>query len=75
MQTVAEITAAFGGPAELGRAIGVTTEHAAQMRRRNSVPVRYWPKLIEAAAGRGVGGLTYEALVKVHSAAPTEAAA
>ncbi len=42
------------GPAALGRAIGVTTEHAGSMRRRRSIPVSHWPSLIAALHLKGV---------------------
>ena len=66
METIAAVFDAFDGPAELGRAIGTTTEHAAGMRRRNSIPVTYWPKLIAAARERRISGITYESLTHMH---------
>ncbi len=65
--TVADIFSRFNGPAEVGRAIGKSTEHAGLMKRRNSIPVAHWPKLIAAAKARKIAGLTYEALVQAHA--------
>ncbi len=59
---------AFAGPANFGRAIGVSTEHAAQMRRRRSIPADYWPRLIEAARERGIDGITFESLAEARPA-------
>ena len=67
MGTVAELFDAFDGPANVGRAIGVTTEHAAAMKRRQSIPVPYWPKLIAAARERRISGITYESLTYLHA--------
>lgn len=53
MSNVDSIFDLFGGPAAVGRIIGKSTEHAATMRRRGSIPVRYWPALIEAAREKG----------------------
>jgi len=70
MKTIDDIFAAFGGPAAVGRAIGKSTEHAASMRRRRSIPVAYWPALIQRAAERGIR-LTAEMLVEMHARVPS----
>ena len=44
-----EIFERFGGPAKVASIIGKSTPHVAAMRRRRSIPVRYWPLLIEAS--------------------------
>lgn len=67
MQTIAELFEDFGGPSKVGQAIGVSTEHAAAMKRRNSIPVTYWPSLIATAREREIAGITYEALVYLHA--------
>ena len=66
MNTVDDIFEAFGGPASFGRAIGVTTEHATQMKRRKSIPVRWWPKVLAAAKDRGIP-LTDSVLISIHA--------
>ena len=65
MRTVSDIFDVFGGPAELGRAIGVTTEHATTMRRRGSIPVRYWPTLLVEARDRHIA-LTEAEVIAAH---------
>jgi len=40
--------------ADFGRDIGVPEVSARAMRRRNSVSVKYWSKMIEAAKIRGI---------------------
>lgn len=67
MCTIDDLFEAFGGPAEVGRAIGKSTEHASAMRRRGSIPVGYWSALVAEAEHRGLEWITYEALVRVHS--------
>ena len=69
MKAVADIFEDFSGPAELARAIGVSTEHATTMRRRGSIPVRFWPTLIEAARDRGLS-VTEADLIAAHAARP-----
>jgi hypothetical protein len=75
MTTFASIFDAFGGPAALGRALGISTEHAVQMRRRNSIPPEHWPALVEAARRDGVAGVTTEALLAARTMKRTARAA
>jgi hypothetical protein len=67
MRTLDDVFDAFGGPAAVGRVLGKSTEHAASMRRRGSIPVEYWPVLLSAAHKQNIDHLTYEALVLIHS--------
>lgn len=39
------------------------------MKRRGSIPVRYWPKVIEGAQAAGKA-ITYEDLVNLHAPRP-----
>lgn len=75
IRTVDDLFHLFGGPAEVGRIIGVRTEHAMQMKRRRSIPEQYRPKLIEAAAERAIEGVTYESLTLIHARRPEPAGA
>lgn len=63
----------IGGPAALGRAIGVSTEHASVMKQRKSIPVARWNALIESNAGKTLG-VTSDALLRIHSPQSDEAA-
>ncbi|MGE7415866.1 hypothetical protein [Methylobacterium tarhaniae] len=67
MTTVNDIFDLCGGPARLGRAIGKRTEHATAMRRRGSIPVAYWPSLVDWAKAEGILGVTHESLVLAHA--------
>lgn len=49
----------------MGRIIGKPVEHTTLMRRRRSIPVAYWPALIEATKS-SEAPITYEALVEAH---------
>ncbi len=71
MMTLSSIFDVFGGPAEVGRAIGVSTEHATTMRRRGSIPVRYWPSLLAEARDRSIT-LSEADLVAIHAAPAAE---
>lgn len=67
MSTVQTVIALWPTLRSFGDDIGVTYNTAKQMKRRGSIPVRYWPSLIAAAGERGVP-LTYDQLVAIHSA-------
>lgn len=60
-----EVFDAAGGPAEVGRAIGVSTEHATAMRRRGRIPSRYWMDLVRDCEARGIESVTYEVLATI----------
>lgn len=69
MYTVPDIFHAFGGPGEISKAISVKPSTASEMKRRKSIPVRYWPDLVASAKRRGIRGISYETLVQLHSGA------
>ena len=66
METIETIFQHLGGASGVGRAIGKSTEHAAAMRRRRSIPLRYWPKVIDAAQAKGVT-IDEALLVAIHN--------
>ena len=53
MKDVSQIITDLGGPTAFGRAIGVGTSTASEMKRRGSIPVQYWPSVISAAETAG----------------------
>ena len=61
--TLDQLFEAFGGPTKFGEAIGVHRTHAGTMQTRGSIPPKYWPALIKAAAERGIEGVTAESLM------------
>jgi hypothetical protein len=67
MQTVDDVFVKFGGPTAFADAVGIKISAASEMRRRSSIPVRYWSRLVDAARVRHIR-LTYEKLVFMHSA-------
>lgn len=72
-RTVPELIDALGGASEVARLIARQPSTASEMKRRQSIPVRYWPALVAGAKAKGIDDLTYETLVAVHS--KSEAAA
>lgn len=67
MQSVSTIFEILGGPTRVARILDVGFTTASEMKRRGSIPVKYWPRLVEACEAQGVAGITYEQLVAVHA--------
>ncbi|MDQ0320011.1 hypothetical protein QO002_002149 [Pararhizobium capsulatum DSM 1112] len=49
MNTVSDIFDVFGGNAAVARILGVGASTASEMKRRESIPVEYWPALVDEA--------------------------
>jgi len=65
MDSVNDLFQKLGGPSEVARILGCGTSTASEMKRRSSVPIRYWTTLIQSERGRDLG-LTSDLLVHVH---------
>ncbi|EIZ83661.1 hypothetical protein WYO_3674 [Methylobacterium sp. GXF4] len=68
MESVAEIIAALGGPTAFGVICGFSKNPGARgsdMRQRGSIPVIYWPLIVDAARARGLA-IDNDVLVHVH---------
>ncbi|RUW98316.1 MAG: hypothetical protein EOS71_00410 [Mesorhizobium sp.] len=74
MKNVGDIFDELGGTGAVARIIEVKHSAASEMKRRNSIPVRYWPLLVTGAQARGVE-LDNDVLVKVHASTVPERAA
>ena len=66
MMTVADLIDQFGGSTKFAAVIGKGPSTASEMKRRQSIPVEYWPTIIRAAEGAGIAGLTTDELVRLH---------
>lgn len=60
MQNVGDIFELFGGNAAVARVLGVGPSTASEMKRRESIPVEYWPALVDAAKHLGNDDLSLE---------------
>lgn len=68
MESVAEIIAALGGPTAFGVICGFSKNPCARgsdMLQRGSIPVVYWPRIVEAARTRGIQ-INNDILVRAH---------
>lgn len=64
--TFAELLALWESPKALSAELGVPYINAQQMKRRKSVGIDHWPRLIQVAATKGVK-LTTDDLVAMRS--------
>ena len=76
LDTVDDVFTAFGGPTAFARALALKgASTASEMRRRGSIPVEYWQRLVDIAPDNGARGLSYEKLVAMHSKQPEQQSA
>ena len=68
LTSVEQLFDAFGKIIAFSDSVGCGYEAARQMRRRGSIPVKFWPKIIEACAEKEIEGVDYETLVRLHTA-------
>jgi hypothetical protein len=71
MRSVSNLFETLGGPTKVATFLDVGVTTASEMKRRGSIPVKYWPRLVAACEQHGIDGLNYERLVAMHT---TEAA-
>lgn len=72
VMTHADIINSWPTLAEFAADLSVEYGTAKAMRRRGSIPPKYWPQIVTKAADREIAGVTAEALM--HGAALVEAA-
>lgn len=75
MNTVEDVFLKFEKTSSFADALGLKLSAASEMRRRKSIPVRYWPKLVDAARQRGFKEITNDSLVAIHAPATEQAGA
>lgn len=64
--THANIIAKWPSVAEFARDLGLNYQTARFMKRRKSIPPRYWRKVAQAAEDRGIRGVSLEKLEKTY---------
>lgn len=67
MQSVSSLFDQLGGPTKVARVLDVGFTTASEMKRRGSIPVKYWPRLVAACHAEGVNDVTYDLLVAMHT--------
>lgn len=66
MKKIEDIFAGFEQTRSFAQALGVKPSTAYMMKRRQVIPVRYWPKLVKIARRRGIN-IDYNTLVELHT--------
>lgn len=69
METISDIFDRFGGVAATAAVLSVKVSTASEMKRRASIPVKYWPALIAEAKYRRIK-LTNDMLAIMHVSSP-----
>lgn len=72
MNSVEDVFEKFKKTSVFADALGLKLSAASEMRRRKSIPVRYWPKLVEVAQERGFDEITNDTLVAIHAQPASE---
>ena len=70
--SVSDLFDRFDGPKGVARIISKGHSTASEMKRRASIPVEYWPALIDSDKGQELG-LTAEHLMRIHATERAEA--
>ena len=72
METVPDIFEHLGGASRVARILGVGQSTASEMKRRGSIPVRWWPTLLASDEAREIG-VTEGLLIRIHAQQANEA--
>jgi hypothetical protein len=67
MKKVSDIFDAVGGPAQMARLLNLKPSTSTEMKRRQSIPARYWEPLVEGCKAAGIRGVNYSVLAAAHS--------
>lgn len=54
------VFSAFGSNVKLASVLRVGPSAVSEMKRRNNIPVEYWPSIVDAARDMGIADLTME---------------
>ncbi len=75
MLTIHDLFDTLGGPGKVAEMMSIKPSTASEMKRRQSIPLKYWDRLIHASAAEGLE-ISYSTLVALHSKSkqPSEAA-
>ena len=67
MVNVSEIINSLGGNAAVALRLDVGPSTVSEMKRRNAIPVKYWPRIIAMASEKAVDDVTSETLMQMHA--------
>lgn len=67
MRDVTNLFDEIGGPRKMAALLDVKPSAASEMKRRGSIPVKYWPKLVDGFKNLHLTNVDYDTLVSMHS--------
>jgi hypothetical protein len=67
LKSATQIINALGGNAVVARRIGKTPSAVSEMKRRGTIPVRYWNDIASLAGEAGRNEITVERLAALHA--------
>lgn len=65
MNDFASVVSKLGGPVEVSRHLGISADGVRKLIKRNAMPYRHWPALVELAAAKKVRGLSVPKLAEI----------
>jgi hypothetical protein len=66
MKTISDIFDVVGGPGKMAEYLNVKPSTASEMKRRQSIPVIYWPRLVDVCREQSIRGVNFDTLVLMH---------
>lgn len=66
MNSIPDIIDEIGGSSKLAEWLHIKPSTASEMKRRQSIPVKYWPSLVDQCRDHGIRGVNYDKLVELH---------
>lgn len=67
MQSFKDVIEKWPNISEFGNDIGVDDNHARTMKQRDSIPAKYWVRVVEGAQRRKIDGINHEVLAHLSS--------
>lgn len=67
LDEMSDVFGLFVSNIELAGILNVGQSTVSEMKRRKNIPPQYWPRIVEAAAGKGRDDLTLEKFVELAS--------
>lgn len=68
MHNVSDIIQKLGGNAAVARELGLKPSAVSEMRRRGSIPAKYWAGIIRIAETKKLRQLNADRLISIHAA-------
>lgn len=71
MDSFASVIDRLGGAVEVSRHLGISADGVRKLMKRNAMPYRHWPKLVDLAAQKRVRGVSVPKLAEIATGRPS----